>query len=138
MKKISQRGHSTLNELNITPLLDLVFVLLVIFIITTPQMVNSLEMALPSGKPPPANPNAPKPKLNHIVVDDKGQIFLNDVAVPDAELKDRLRSLKAEDPDPKIVVKGSDNVEYQRMIKVLDALQQLEITKIGLATQAGT
>jgi len=138
MKKISQRGHSTLNELNITPLLDLVFVLLVIFIITTPQMVNSLEMALPSGKPPPANPNAPKPKINHIVVDDRGQIFLNDAAVPDAELKDRLRSLKAADPDPKIVVKGADNVEYQRMIKVLDALQQLEITKIGLATQAGT
>jgi biopolymer transport protein ExbD len=48
-----------------------------------------------------------------------------------------LRSLKAADPDPKIVVKGADNVEYQRMIKVLDALQQLEITKIGLATQAG-
>jgi biopolymer transport protein ExbD len=138
MKRTSRSGHSTLNELNITPLLDLVFVLLVIFIITTPQMVNSLEMALPSGKPPPANPNAPKPKINHIVVDDKGQIFLNDAPVPDAELKDRLRSLKASDPDPKIVVKGSDNVEYQRMIKVLDALQQLEITKIGLATQAGT
>jgi biopolymer transport protein ExbD len=138
MKKTSRRGHSTLNELNITPLLDLVFVLLVIFIITTPQMVNSLEMALPSGKPPPANPNAPKPKINHIVVDDKGQIFLNDALVPDAQLKDTLRALKAADPDPKIVVKGADNVEYQRMIKVLDALQQLEITKIGLATQAGS
>jgi biopolymer transport protein ExbD len=137
MKKTSRRGHSTLNELNITPLLDLVFVLLVIFIITTPQMVNSLEMALPSGKPPPANPNAPKPKINRIVVDEKGQIFLNDTAVPDGQLKERLRSLKASDPDPKIVVKGADNVEYQKMIKVLDALQQLEITKIGLATQAG-
>jgi biopolymer transport protein ExbD len=137
MKKISRRGHSTLNELNITPLLDLVFVLLVIFIITTPQMVNSLEMALPSGKPPPANPDAPKPKINHIVIDEKGQVFLNDDAVPDGQLKDRLRSLKAADPDPKFVVKGADNVEYQRMIKVLDALQQLEITKIGLATQAG-
>jgi biopolymer transport protein ExbD len=138
MKKTSRRGHSTLNELNITPLLDLVFVLLVIFIITTPQMVNSLEMALPSGKPPPANPNAPKPKINHIVVDDKGQIFLNDALVPDAQLKETLRGLKAADPDPKIVVKGADNVEYQRMIKVLDALQQLEITKIGLATQTGS
>jgi biopolymer transport protein ExbD len=137
MKKISRRGHSTLNELNITPLLDLVFVLLVIVIITTPQLVNSLEMALPSGKPPPANPNAPKPKINHIVVDEKGQIFLNAAAVPDGQLKERLRSLKASDPDPKIVVKGADNVEYQKMIKVLDALQQLEITKIGLATQAG-
>src|SRR5580658_6095060 len=137
MKKTSRRGHSTLNELNITPLLDLVFVLLVIFIITTPQMVNSLEMALPSGKPPPANPNAPKPKINRIVVDEKGQVFLNNAAVPDSQLKDRLRSLKAEDPDPKIVVKGADNVDYQSMIKVLDALQQLEITKVGLATQAG-
>src|SRR5277367_179151 len=135
MKKTSQRGHSTLNELNITPLLDLVFVLLVIFIITTPQMVNSLEMALPSGKPPPpANPNAPKPKINRIVIDDKGQVFLNDTAVPDAQLKDKLRELKTTDPDPKVVVKGSDNVDYQAMIKVLDALQQLEITKIGLAT----
>jgi biopolymer transport protein ExbD len=53
LKKTTRRGHSTLNELNITPLLDLVFVLLVIFIITTPQMVNNLEMFLPSGKPPP-------------------------------------------------------------------------------------
>ena len=52
MKKTSKRGQSTLHELNITPLLDLVFVLLVIFIITTPQMVNSLEMTLPSGNPP--------------------------------------------------------------------------------------
>jgi biopolymer transport protein ExbD len=138
MKKTSRRGHSTLNELNITPLLDLVFVLLVIFIITTPQMVNSLEMALPSGKPPPpADPNAPKPKINHIEVDEKGRVFLNDAAVPDGQLKGRLRSIKASDPDPKIVVKGADNVEYQSMINVLDALQQLEITKIGLATQTG-
>jgi biopolymer transport protein ExbD len=137
MKKTTRRGHSTLNELNITPLLDLVFVLLVIFIITTPQMVNSLEMALPSGKPPPPNPNAPKPKINHILVDEKGQVFLNDAPVPDAQLKESLRALKTADPDPKIVVKGADNVDYQSMIKVLDALQQLEITKIGLATQAG-
>ena len=59
MKKISQSHHSTLNELNITPLLDLVFVLLVIFIITTPQMMNNLEMALPSGKPPPPQKEKP-------------------------------------------------------------------------------
>ena len=138
MKKTSRRGHSTLNELNITPLLDLVFVLLVIFIITTPQMVNSLEMALPSGKPPPANPNALKPKINRIVIGETGQVFLNDAAVPDGQLMDSLRSLKAVDPDPKIVVKGADNVDYQSMIKVLDALQRLDITKIGLATQAGS
>jgi biopolymer transport protein ExbD len=135
MKKTSRRGHSTLNELNITPLLDLVFVLLVIFIITTPQMVNSLEMALPSGKPPPQNADAPKPKINRIVVDEKGQVFLNDESVPDDKIKEKLAALKAADPDPKIVVKGSDEVDYQGMIKVLDVLQQLDITKVGLATQ---
>src|SRR5580698_9549847 len=99
MKKISQRGHNTMNELNITPLLDLVFVLLVIFIITTPQMVNSLEMALPSGKPPVPNPNQPKPKINRIVVDDLGHVFLNDEPVPDPDLKAKLQALKSSDPD---------------------------------------
>ena len=138
MKKTSKRGHSTMSELNITPLLDLVFVLLVIFIITTPQMVNSLEMALPSGKPPPPNPNAPKPKINRIVVDAQSRVFLNNEAVPDSALKQKLQDLKATDPDPKVVVKGSDDVDYQSMIKVLDALQQLGIEKVGLATVEGT
>lgn len=136
MKKTSKHGHHTMNELNITPLLDLVFVLLVIFIITTPQMVNSLEMALPSGKPPPPpDPNAPKPKINRILVDDDGHVFLNEEGVADTALLATLRGLKATDPDPKVVVKGGDNVDYQSMIKVLDALQQLDITKVGLATQ---
>ena len=136
MKKTSRRGHNTLNELNITPLLDLVFVLLVIFIITTPQMINSLEMSLPSSqKPPPQDPNKPKPKINRIVVDEKGEVFLNNEFVPDAHLLDKFKGLLAGDPDPKVVVKGADEVEYQGMIKVLDALQQLNITKVGLATQ---
>src|SRR5271155_5579945 len=98
MRKMSKSGHSTMNELNITPLLDLVFVLLVIFIITTPQMVNSLEMALPSGKPPPPpNPNQPKPRINHIDVDEQGHVFLNDAAVSDAALKSTFAALKTVD-----------------------------------------
>jgi len=135
LKKTTRRGHSTMSELNITPLLDLVFVLLVIFIITTPQMVNNLEMTLPSGKPPPPKADAPKPKINRIVVDASGQIFLNDEFIATNALKDRLQGLKAANPDPLVVVKGADEVNYQSMITVLDALQQLDITKVGLATQ---
>jgi biopolymer transport protein ExbD len=125
-----------MNELNITPLLDLVFVLLVIFIITTPQMMNNLEMTLPSGKPPPKT-DQPKPKINHITVDAKGQTFLNDQPVTVPELKKDLQQLKSENSDLSVVVKGSDDVEYQNMVNVLDVLQQLDITKIGLATEAG-
>jgi biopolymer transport protein ExbD len=124
-----------LNELNITPLLDLVFVLLVIFIITTPQMMNNLEMNLPSPKPPP--PQKEKPRINRIVVDEKGQTFLNDQSVTVAQLKTELQRMKSDNPELSVVVKGADNVDYQNMISVLDVLQQLDITKVGLATETG-
>ena len=133
LKKTTQRGHGTMHELNITPLLDLVFVLLVIFIITTPQMMNNLEMTLPSGKPPP--PQKEKPKINQIAVEASGQITLNAQPVTPAELKADLQTLKASDPDLKVVVIGSDEADYQNMVAVLDVLRQLDITKVGLATE---
>ena len=133
IKKASRSAHSTMTELNITPLLDLVFVLLVIFIITTPQMMNNLEMNLPSGKPPP--PQKEKPKINNIVVDAKGQIALNGRAQTLPALKENLQQLKSENPDLNVVVQGADEVDYQNMVGVLDILQQLDITKVGLATE---
>ena len=123
-----------MNELNITPLLDLVFVLLVIFIITTPQLVNNLEINLPSGKPPPAD-NKPKPKPSRIVVSATGQIALNDEVVTVPQLKDKLQALKSANPDLGVVLKGSDEVDYQVMVNVMDTLRQLDITKMGLATE---
>jgi len=134
VKKTSHSHHSSLSELNITPLLDLVFVLLVIFIITTPQMMNNLEMTLPSGKPPPKT-NQPKPKINKIVVDAQGRMFLNDELVSIPQLKDKLQQLQSDNPDLSVVVKGADAVDYQNMIYVLDVLRQLDITKVGLATE---
>lgn len=131
MKSISRSHHGTLTELNITPLLDLVFVLLVIFIITTPQLVNDLEMSLPSGKPPA---QAKPPKINRILINNAGGIFFNDLPLELPALKSQLQHLKSEDPNPAIVVKAGDDVDYQRMVNVLDTLQQLDITKVGLAT----
>jgi biopolymer transport protein ExbD len=133
LKKTTKRGHGTMHELNITPLLDLVFVLLVIFIITTPQMMNNLEMTLPSGKPPP--PTKEKPKINKIDVAASGQVTLNDQTVTVPELKADLQAMKSSDPDLKVVVKGSDEADYQFMVAVLDVLRQLDITKVGLATE---
>ena len=135
MKKCSKTAHHTLTELNITPLLDLAFVLLVIFIITTPQLVNNLEMSLPSGKPPEPKPDDPKPQIHRIEVDPKGQATLNGTLVTATELKQDLQQMKTSNPDLAVVVKGSDEVDYQGMIVVLDILQQLNITKVGLATE---
>ena len=133
MKKTSKSTHSSLNELNITPLLDLAFVLLVIFIITTPQLSNDLEMNLPSPKKNEEKPKTP-PKLNRLNVDAGGRITLNDQEVQLPALKQLLVDLKAADPETPVVVKGAADVDYQRVISVLDLLQQADITKVGLAT----
>ncbi len=133
MKKISKNHHSSLNELNITPLLDLAFVLLVIFIITTPQLSNDLEMNLPTGQKS-RNPGPP-PKINQILVDNTGHVLINDQEVQPDALKPTLVSMKAADPEMSVVVRGGADVDYQRVITVLDALQQADITRIGLATE---
>ncbi len=132
LKKTSQRGHGTMNELNITPLLDLVFVLLVIFIITTPQLMNNLEVNLPSGKPPTQKP---KVQPTRIEISGQGQIMLNQAPVTAVQLKEKLTVLKAADSDLGVVVKGADDTDYQVMVNVLDILRQLDITKMGMATE---
>lgn len=132
LKKTTQRGHGTMNELNITPLLDLVFVLLVIFIITTPQLMNNLEINLPSGKPPKEKP---KVEPARIEVSAQGQITLDQQPVTAIELNTRLATMKAENPDLGVVVKGADDTDYQSMVGVLDTLRQLDINKMGMATE---
>lgn len=133
MKKFSKGHHSSLNELNITPLLDLAFVLLVIFIITTPQLSNDLEMNLPSAKK--SKLQSPPPKINRIQVDVTGRITLNDQPFELPFLKQTLTAMKASDPETSVVVRGAANVDYQHVISVLDILQQADITKVGLATE---
>ena len=134
MKKTSRSHHSSLNELNITPLLDLAFVLLVIFIITTPQLVNHLEMNLPSAKPPPVSDRPPTPP-HQILVRQTGEVLLNGRPLSLDELRASLSALKQGNPEAAFVVRGAPDADYQHVIKVLDIVQQLEITKVGLATE---
>ena len=134
-RKLSQSGHGTMNELNITPLMDLVMVLLVIFMITTPQLSNDLELNLPSGKAPATRPKE-KPKVNYVDVDPKGGLKLNGQDVVLADLPRLFQEVKKGELDPSVVVRGADEVNYQHVISVIDLLQQADINKVGLATAA--
>lgn len=133
MKKVSKGAHSSLNELNITPLLDLAFVLLVIFIITTPQLSNDLEMTLPSAKK--ANLPPKPPKIARILVDLRGKITLDDQPFELPSLKQTLATMYAKDAETAVVVRGAADTDYQYVINVLDIVQQVGITKVGLATE---
>ena len=103
--------------------------------ITTPQLVNNLEMVLPSGQPPPAAPDTPKPEIQRIGVEASGQVRLNEQPVTVPVLKSTLERLKSDNPDLAVVVQGADEVDYQNIVGVLDVLRQLDITKVGLATR---
>lgn len=131
-RKLSRSGHGTMHELNITPLLDLVMVLLVIFMITTPQLSNDLDLNLPSARP--AVPPKEKPRVHYVDVDRAGGLKLNGQAVGSKELPGLFRALKQAEPDPSVVIRGADEVDYQYVITVMDELQQADITKVGMAT----
>ncbi|HEX4265063.1 MAG TPA: biopolymer transporter ExbD [Verrucomicrobiae bacterium] len=132
MKKCSHSHHHALAELNITPLLDLAFVLLVIFIITTTPIVNDLAVDLPSAA---RRPKDPKPKINYVTVQDSGKIYLNQAEVTLDTLPDQLVSLRLVDQDINVVIRGSAKTKYRNIVAVMDALQQANVLKVNLATE---
>src|ERR1700722_16964984 len=132
MRKYSKTAHHSLSELNITPLLDLAFVLLVIFIITTTPMVNDLDLSLPSAASRPKD--APK-KSNYITVNADGKIYLNMKEVDLVALQQLLVQLRGADPALSVVERGDRKIQYQNVVNVLDVLQQANVTKVGLATE---
>ncbi len=132
MKKCSHSHHHALAELNITPLLDLAFVLLVIFIITTTPIVNDLDVDLPTAA---RRPKEPKSKVNYITVESTGRMYLNKDEVDLAALQDKLVGLRLDAPDLNVVIRGSGHTKYQNVVSVMDVLQQVNIGKVNLATE---
>src|SRR5215467_3445825 len=132
MRRCSRAVHHSLSELNITPLLDLAFVLLVIFIITTTPIVNDLDIDLPSAA---KRPKDPKSKVNYVTVETSGRMYLNKDEVDLPALQEKLVALRLEDPDLNVVIRGSGRTRYQNVVKVMDVLQQANVGKVNLATE---
>ncbi|MGH8780544.1 ExbD/TolR family protein [Paraburkholderia sp.] len=119
------------DDINITPMLDLAYVLLIIFIIMTTASVQGIKVDLPKAS---SATSLAKPKTKAITVAESGQIFLDAYPVTMAELEDRLRTQKALTPDFPIVLKGDATVQYQRVMDVLDLLRRLDLSQVGLVT----
>lgn len=132
MKKCSKSAHHAVTELNITPLLDLAFVLLVIFIITTTPIVNDLDLNLPKSV---RNQKDPPRKANYITVDASGQIWLNKAAIAIDDLQPQLVELRLKDNDLNVIVRGDGMAKYRQIRAILDACQQANIAKVDLATE---
>jgi biopolymer transport protein ExbD len=133
MKKCSRSAHETLTELNITPLLDLAFVLLVIFIITTTPIVNDLELNLPTGS---KHAKDPPRKAHYITVEASGKLWIDKKSVDLAALQETLVAWRFDDPDLSVIVRGDGKTKYRQIRAVLDVCQQVNVVKVDLATEA--
>jgi biopolymer transport protein ExbD len=120
------------DDINVTPMLDLAYVLLIIFIIMTTASVQGIKVNLPKAS---NAPSLAKPQTKAITVTDTGQIFLDTYPVTMAELESRLRELRAANPQLPVVIKGDAKVQYEKVVAVLDLLGRLDITQLGLVTQ---
>lgn len=120
------------DDINITPMVDLTFVLLLIFIIMTTAAVQGIQINLPQAS---NAPSLEEPKTKAITVMADGTVFLDTYPVSMQELESRLTSLYAADPTLPVVIKGDATVQYQLVIDVLDMVGKIGITQVGLVTQ---
>ena len=129
---IQEDSDDVMNEINMTPMVDIMLVLLIIFIITIPVMKHSVNIDLPQASNQVQNI---KPETLRLSVDAQGAYFLNDAAVNDAEFASRLQAASAQNPQPELHIRGDKNVRYERMAQAMAAAQQAGLKKIGFITE---
>jgi biopolymer transport protein ExbD len=133
MRRYSQRHNlTTLSEINITPLLDLAFVLLIIFIITTPLLEKSINLAVPSSGA--ANAPVDPTKVQTVSIDRTEAIKFNDEAVDAETLLARLIAAREANAEVAVVIRPDRELPVQKLVQVMDVLQRAQITKVGIAT----
>ena len=120
------------DDINVTPMLDLAYVLLVIFIIMTTATVQGIKVNLPKAS---AQPSLAENKTKAITISADGTIYLDTFPVSMQELENMLRQYKAANPNLPVIIKADASIPYQRVVDVLDLLGRLEVTQLGLVTQ---
>jgi biopolymer transport protein ExbD len=121
-----------MNEINMTPLVDVMLVLLIIFIITVPVMKHSVNIDLPRAT---NEQQLIKPETVRLSVDAEGSYYVNDAKITDEELSPRLRAAAAQNPQPDLHIRGDKAVRYERVAQAMAAAQQGGLRKIGFITE---
>tara|TARA_X000000950_G_C13600711_1_gene531243 strand:- start:156 stop:566 length:411 start_codon:yes stop_codon:yes gene_type:complete len=133
MAEGAQEEGELYDEINVVPMLDLAYVLLVMFIILTTATVQGIQVNVPKAS---AQPSLAEPRTKAITVTEDGTIFLDTYPVTLTELEGLLRTYKAADPTLPVIIKADGVNPYQRIVDILDLLGKLEINQLGLVTQA--
>lgn len=127
-----QEDNAAYDEINVTPMLDLAYVLLVVFILMTTASVQGITVNLPKASD---TPSLAKPQTKAITITADGTVFLDTYPVSMEQLSSTLQQYKAVNPALPVVIKGDAEVQYAKIVEVLALLGKLDITQIGLVTQ---
>jgi len=125
-------GKGVIADINITPLLDLAWVLLVIFILTTTALVQGIEVKLPETAD---HKEEVETEVATVSVDKAGRIFLNDEPIELAQLEEKLRLFKTANPSLPVILRADRSLVYDEVVKVLDAIKSVPVENLALATE---
>ena len=127
-----EHNDEVMSEINMTPLVDVMLVLLIIFIITVPVLTHSVNVDLPRAS---NQPTELKPQAVQLAVTASGEVFWNETKVDAAELNAKLLAAAAQSPQPEIHLRGDKAVPYEHVVKTMAAVQQAGILKLGFVTE---
>ena len=125
-------GPQPMSEINVTPLVDVMLVLLVIFILTAPLLASSIKLDLPrtdAAKPTDA------PKFVTLVVDKAGQVFLNDKPLAIEQLRASLTKTAAQNPETEVQLRADESVPYGKVVEVMGVAQKAGLSRIGFVAE---
>lgn len=126
--------NEVMSEINMTPLVDVMLVLLIIFIITVPVLTHSVKVDLPRAD---NTPNDIKPDTINLAVTENGAIHWNEMTITIEELEQRLQGMASQQPQPEIHLRGARTVAYEHVVQVMAAVQRAGILKLGFVTEPG-
>lgn len=127
-----QGNHAPMSEINTTPLVDVMLVLLIIFMITAPLLTHAVKIDLPKAS---SQANEDKPENISLALRGDGQLYWNDQLLADADLPDRLAAAAAREPQPELHLRADRETRYQKIAEVMSAARQAGIQKMGFVTQ---
>ncbi len=128
----SSGGHSApMAEINTTPLVDVMLVLLVIFIITAPLLTHAVKIDLPQAS---SQPLPEKPEVVDIAIDGAGKMYWNDMPMVEGELEHRLQKAAAAEPQPELHIRADKETRYQILAEVMAAAQNAGVEKLGFVS----
>lgn len=125
-------GNAPMSEINTTPLVDVMLVLLVIFIITAPLMTHAVRIDLPKASSQLLNE---KPEVVSISIDHAGKIYWNDTLINAADAKTKLAAASKQNPQPEVHIRADKDTRYQILAEIMANAQRAGITKLGFVSE---